>query len=148
MDSIVNLSTGVDRVRVGRECDCPTWGLLDWVERDRLLAGLTEWSWLFHRVRVKLLVHAENVGVHELRVLRPGWGQARKVMSELCLFADCSRVVLELTPTDEFGADLGRLRRFYASLGFESNHESVSGFVWRGSMIRDPVKGRRHGQGE
>jgi hypothetical protein len=145
MGSIVSLSAGVDRTSSWRKCDCPTWGLLDRVDRDRLLAGLMEWAWLFHLVRIKLLVHAEHVGVHELRYVRPGRGEARRVMSELCLFADCSRVVLELTPSGQGGADQARLRDFYVSLGFQPNSEPGSGFVWRGELIRHPVKGRWHG---
>jgi len=145
MGSIPGLSDLPVQSSVRRGCDCPTWGLLDQVGRDRLLAGLTEWAWLFHLVRIKLLVHAEHVGVHELRSLRQGKGGARRVMAELCLFADCSRLVLELTPTDQWGADPARLHGFYVSLGFEANGGPVSGFVWRGALIRYPVKGRGHG---
>lgn len=141
MASIVSRSAPVLR----RGCDCPSWGLLIRSERDRLLAGLMQWAWLFHLVRIKLLVHAEHVGIHELRTLSPGRGKTRRVMSELCLFADCSRVVLELTPTGQWGADLARLNAFYVSLGFEANNEPVSEYVWRGELIRYPVKGRGHG---
>lgn len=152
MDSSIGLyrentspSARVGEASCWRGCDCPTWGLLDRVGRDRLLAGLTEWAWLFHLVRIKLLVHAEHVGIHELRTLCRGRGKARHVMQELCLFADCSRLVLELTPTDEWGADPVRLRDFYVSLGFEANSEHGSGLAWRGELIRYPVKGRHHG---
>jgi len=55
------------------------------------------------------------------------------------------RVTLELTPTNEWGADLARLTRFYVSLGFAPNSESQWPFRWQAEMIRRPAPGRRHG---
>jgi len=54
-------------------------------------------------------------------------------------------VTLELTPTNEWGADLARLTRFYVSLGFAPNSESQWPFRWQAEMIRRPAPGRRHG---
>jgi len=127
-----------------RVCGCRCWRLLDRLERDAELGWVMAWAWQGHWVRLKLLAHGEHVGVHELASVARGRGEARRVMDKLCLWADCSRVRLELTPTNEFGADLDRLTRFYASLGFVPNTEPHRPFRWHGAMIRRPVHGRRH----
>lgn len=129
-----------------RPCDCPTWGMLDRVRQDLILAGFMEWAWLLYKVRLKLLVHGTHVAIHHLGALRPGEGRVRHVMTELCLFADCARVVLELTPTDQYGADLVRLTRFYVGLGFETNEEPRTPFRYQGKMIRYPMQRRGHGK--
>ncbi len=125
-------------------CGCPTWGLLEREQQDLTLDGFMQWSWIFYRVHTKLLVHDGHVGIHEVSTPRPGQGRVRQVMFEFCLWADCARTTLELTPTDEWGADINRLKQFYTGLGFEHNTEDLKPLVYQGEMIRHPIAGRRH----
>ncbi|HCT78595.1 MAG TPA: hypothetical protein DGG94_16785 [Micromonosporaceae bacterium] len=136
-------------VRVGqvpamRVCDCETWGLLDRTRRDLILAGFMEWAWLFYRMQLKLLARGSHVAICALLAVRSGQGRARKVMTELCQWADCARVTLELTPSAHWGADIAQLTKFYVSLGFEVNKEPDLPFRVQEAMIRYPVRGRGH----
>ncbi|HEX6685054.1 MAG TPA: hypothetical protein VF062_19850 [Candidatus Limnocylindrales bacterium] len=126
-------------------CGCRSWRLLDRVERDAELGWVMAWAWQAYWVRLKLLVHGEHVGVHELGSVARGRGNARSVVDKLCLWADCGAVVLELTPTDGWGADLARLSKFYTSCGFAPNTEPPWRFRWQGTMLRRPISGRGHG---
>ena len=65
-------------------------------------------------------------------------------MTELCAWANCARVILEISPSGQWGSDVERLTDFYASLGFEPNMESSERLCVQESMIRYPVRGRRH----
>lgn len=125
-------------------CSCRTWGLLGRVTRDLILYDYMEWARLLHQVQLKMLARGEHVAVCELLARRPGRGRARLVMTELCAWADCAVVTLELTPSNHWGCDVQRLTRFYESLGFEPNHEPEQLFRVRETMIRYPVKGRDH----
>lgn len=129
--------------RAGRSCDCPTWGQLDRVPRDLVLAGFMEWAWLFHQVDLKLLARGQHVAVCGLTALRPGRGRARVVMTELCAWADCARVTLELTPSNHWGSDVAQLTRFYESLGFEANTEPDEPLRVQEAMIRYAGRGSR-----
>lgn len=127
-----------------RTCSCRTWGLLDPLSRDYALDELMCAAALVFQVQVKLLARGEHVAICDLMSFKPGEGRARTVMTELCTWADCSRVALELTPSDHWGSDVDRLTRFYASLGFEPNNEPRNPFRVQGSVIRYPMKGRGH----
>lgn len=131
-------------LKTTQPCGCPTWGLLDRIQQDLTLDGFMQWSWHFYRVTTRLLVHDGHVGIHEISTICPGQGRVRQVMFEFCLWADCARVVLELTPTDEWGAELTRLTQFYVGLGFVPNEEKRSPLVYQGKMIRYPIAGRGH----
>lgn len=127
-------------------CECRPWGLLDRVQRDYALAGLMRWAWLYYKVRLKMLARGDHVAICELVAMRPGEGRVRKVMEEMCLWADCSRIPLELSPADDWGADIQRLRNFYGSLGFQPNYEPRTPYRAQEDMIRYPVQGRGHGR--
>lgn len=125
-------------------CSCRSWGLLRRISRDLILHDLMQWAGLLHNVQLKLLCRGEHVAICELLAVRPGHGRARLVMTELCAWADCARVTLELTPSNHWGSDVDRLTRFYASLGFEPNTEPKEPFRVQEAMIRYPKKGRGH----
>lgn len=122
-----------------KACDCPTWGLFDQFERDYILADLMEWAWAIHQVDLTLLARGEHVAICELLTMRPGEGRVRKVMEHLCQWADRSRVPLELSPSDLWGADIERLIRFYTSLGFQLNREPRTLLRLQEHMIRYPT---------
>ena len=112
-----------------KACHCPPWSGLDRWERDYHLADLTEWAWAIHHVDLTLRTRGDHVIIGELVSMQPGQGRARHVMEELCRRADCSRITLELNPTNDSDADLPQLA---TSLGFEDN------------VIRYPIKDHSH----
>ncbi|GIH10691.1 hypothetical protein Rhe02_87580 [Rhizocola hellebori] len=125
-------------------CSCRTWGLLGRITRDLILCDFMDWARLLHQVQLKLLARGEYVAICELLARCPGRGRARRVMTELCAWANCARVTLELSPSSHWGSDVERLTNFYAPLGFEPNTESDEHFCVQEAMIRYPVKGRGH----
>jgi len=84
------------------------------------------------------------LAICELLAYKPGHGEARRVITEICAWADCARVTLELTPSNHWGSDVERLTKFYESLGFVSKTEPQEPLRVRESMIRYPVRGRGH----
>lgn len=140
----VNLRLVVSNKIAERPCSCRTWRLVTPTSRDLVLLDFMRWAGLLHQVQLKLLARGDHVAICELLAVRPGAGRARRVMTELCSWADCASVTLELSPTDEWGANLERLTRFYERLGFEQNNEPLKTFLIKESMIRYPVKGRGH----
>jgi hypothetical protein len=125
-------------------CSCRAWDLLPRLSRDMLLDDLMEWAKLFHQVQLILLLYGERVVIRELAAQRSGSREARRVLSELCSWADCAHVVLELTPTRQWGFDLQRLTRVCVSLGFVPNRESHGPVHAQESMVRHPMPGRCH----
>ncbi|MFF9265821.1 GNAT family N-acetyltransferase [Streptomyces longwoodensis] len=93
-----------------------------------------------------LTVHTEwqrHGGVVLLAMLRVpeerrGQGVARRVVETLVEAADLAGVRLAVTPTDEFGADLARLRRFYESYGFVRNTGANRNWGVTADYIRRP----------
>lgn len=128
------------RARTG---DTRRWDQLDRTSRDVVLDEFMGWSMRHHRVLIKLLVRGRGVAVCELYSYKPGRGRARVVMAGLCRWADSAHVRLELMPTDEWGADLGRLIAFYRSLGFGSDpgQELWIGAARPGLLVRYPYAG-------
>jgi GNAT superfamily N-acetyltransferase len=118
--------------------------LLRPISRDFILFDLMEWAKALHGVQLKLLARGEHVAICELLVAQRNRGHARRVMAELCSWADCARVTLELTPSNHWGSNVDRLTAFYVSLGFEENPEEPTLFRIQESMIRYPVRGRGH----
>ena len=125
-------------------CSCRTWGLLGRITRDLILFDFMERARLLHQVQLKLLARGEHVAICELLALRPGQGRARRVMTEMCAWANCARVTMELSPSSQWGSDVQRLTNFYASLGFEPNPEPDARLCVQEAMIRYPVRGRGH----
>jgi len=127
-----------------RPCNCDTWRHIEREHRDHVLARLMEWAWLFYKVQLKMLVRGDHVAVCELVTLKPGEGRVRRVMEEICLWADCGDITLELSPSEHWGADVDRLTRFYFSLEFQYNHEPRNPFVVQEDLIRYPQPDRGH----
>ena len=142
--SSTRLRLVVSNPQAPNPCSCRTWGLLRPISRDFILYDLMQWASLLHQVQLKLLARGEHVAICELLAVRPGYGRARRVMTELCSWADCARVILELSPSDHWGSDTERLMRFYESLGFEANNDPEQPFLIQEAMIRYPVRERGH----
>ena len=127
-----------------RPCDCQPWASLRDVDRDLTLYDFMRWAHAFHEVELMLLARGSRVAVCQVFSIQPGRGHTRRVLAELCTWADCAGVALALTPTGQWGADVGRLTRFYVSLGFEDNTEPPPRFQVQEKMIRFPVEGGGH----
>jgi len=140
---IYRLHLVMSQARPEQPCTCRTWGLLSGLSRDLILADLMDWARTLHQVQLTLLARGDRVALCELLAARPGEGRARRVMTEICSWANCARVTLELTPSGHWG-DVQRLTQFYVSLGFEPDREPEQAFLVPGAMIRYPVQGRGH----
>lgn len=73
---------------------------------------------------------------------RRGQGVARRVVATVVEAADLAGARVAVTPTDEFGADLARLRRFYEGFGFVRNTGENRDWQCTEDYIR-PVGGAR-----
>lgn len=69
-------------------------------------------------------------------------GVGTSIMDRLVAAADAGRVRLALTPTDDFGGSVARLRRFYRRWGFVDNAGRGRDFSTRQTMLREPGAGR------
>ncbi|MFC4328366.1 GNAT family N-acetyltransferase [Streptomyces andamanensis] len=69
-----------------------------------------------------------------------GKGVFRRVVETLVAEADRRGFKLAVTPTDEFGAEVWRLRWFYRQLGFVRNAGEIRDFACKEDLIR-PVGG-------
>lgn len=69
---------------------------------------------------------------------RRGTGMGKKVMSEVVAEADRNGWQMGLTPDDEWGSSVPRLKRFYKEFGFVENKGRSRDFATRESMIRPP----------
>jgi len=67
---------------------------------------------------------------------RRGQGVARRAVETLVVAADLAGAQLAVTPTDEFGADLARLRRFYEGFGFVRNTGAARDWDHKEDYIR------------
>ena len=65
-------------------------------------------------------------------------GYGSKFMEDLCDYADLNDKKISLTPTNDFGSHLGRLKKFYKRFGFIENKGKHHDFTTRDSMIRMP----------
>jgi GNAT superfamily N-acetyltransferase len=61
-------------------------------------------------------------------------GIGTKVMREICDFADTNNLRVALTPSNDFGGSVTRLKKFYAKFGFKR----YKGFDVRQTMMREP----------
>lgn len=96
------------------------WRYMDRVERDLELDRLMRWAAREHGTTVQLLARSYYVAVCKLAVpvkLR-GDGRASTVLGALTRWADRELVVLGLTPTTQYGADMARLLSLYNRAGF------------------------------
>lgn len=89
-------------------------------------------------VLITFLYRAHRVSIVNLTV-QPGFrgrGLARTALGEVCRWADEYGFALGISPTDEYGADLDRLRAFYSRFGFVDDVEPSAPDLmvrqWRG----------------
>ena len=129
---------------VPAQCRCRTWRTLRGEQRDAVLDVFMGWAWTHHEVQLKMLARGEHVAVCEIVAAEPGHGRGGRVLDQLCRWADCAGVTLELSPTDQWGVDVDRLTRFYLRYGFEPNREPRQRFVIQEDLIRYPVPGGGH----
>lgn len=118
-----------------------TWADMTRDERDIELAQLMVWAKARERSELILLRRYKYVAVVKLAVpvrLRGG-GCATRVMRHLCAWADRETVLLGLSPTTQYGADLERLNGFYDRCGFVAK-DLDTGHPWgiASLLYRDP----------
>ncbi len=101
-----------------------------------VLGQFMNWSFEIWDVYLALLVRHSHVMICDLRSFSRGRGYVIKVMVELCQWSDCAEVPLELTPTDQYGSDLGRLVSFYRKFGFVENTEVQASWSIYGELLR------------
>ena len=65
-------------------------------------------------------------------------GYGTKFMKDLCFYADLNNKKISLTPSNDFGSHLGRLKKFYKRFGFIENKGKYHDFTTKDSMIRMP----------
>ena len=65
-------------------------------------------------------------------------GIGTKVMLELCKYADQKNRMITLNPTDEFGGNVNKLKRFYKRFGFVENRGKYKNFEISDDMYRLP----------
>src|SRR5687768_11494894 len=97
------------------------WRDMDHAERDRELKHLSQFAWRNQAVRLDLVRRPLYVALVKLETVtkrKRCQGRATRVMCALTSWADHHSVILGLTPTGEYGADMARLTSWYESLGF------------------------------
>lgn len=65
-------------------------------------------------------------------------GLGSKAMEMICDFADDNGLIIALTPTNDFGGTVSRLKQFYKRFGFVENKGRTKNFDTTESMVRDP----------
>jgi predicted GNAT family N-acyltransferase len=65
-------------------------------------------------------------------------GIGTKVMIELCKYADQKKLVISLNPSEEFGGNGSKLKRFYKRFGFVENRGKYKNFEISEDMYRIP----------
>lgn len=65
-------------------------------------------------------------------------GLGSKAMELITFFADDNGLTLALTPTNDFGGTVSRLKQFYKRFGFVENKGRTKNFDTQESMVRDP----------
>jgi hypothetical protein len=63
-------------------------------------------------------------------------GHARGAMEQLCALADTLGLTIVLSPADDWGSSVPRLKRFYKSLGFVENRGRKIDFSISAEMYR------------
>lgn len=61
-------------------------------------------------------------------------GIGSKVMKEICNYADKNELRIALTPSNDFGGNVNRLKQFYKKFGFVQ----YKGYEFRETMVREP----------
>ena len=126
---------------------CRQWADMGFFDRDGILSDWMDWARSARKVELELTIRNatyQRVTLYGLESKDPGKGNARAVMDELCRWADCAQVVLELAMTVKPRADADRLRTFFAILSFSPNVELPRRLLIYPDMIRYPALGAGH----
>lgn len=65
-------------------------------------------------------------------------GYGTKFMKDLCYWCDLNNKTLVLTPSNDFGSNLRRLKKFYKRFGLVENKGKSHDFSTKETMIRKP----------
>lgn len=66
-------------------------------------------------------------------------GIATDVLNTVIDYADREGKIVKLTPADDYGSNLNRLKKFYKRFGFISNSGRNKNFKYRDTMLRYPT---------
>lgn len=65
-------------------------------------------------------------------------GIGSDIMNILVTRADREGKIVGVTPVDEFGSSISRLKKFYKSFGFKPNSGRNKNFKYRDTFLREP----------
>ncbi|GIH10269.1 hypothetical protein Rhe02_83360 [Rhizocola hellebori] len=131
----------VSNQSAAQPCSCRTWRHLDRITRDLIICDFMLWAGLLHQVHLKMMARGEHVAIDELSAAE--FSKTRRVMTEICTWAECARVTLELRSASLWGSEAEQLTRSFESLGFEPDTSAGLFFAQR-AMVRYPGKGQGH----
>lgn len=91
----------------------------------------------------KIHIFETTDGYLEVNMIRikPGYrgqGIATNIMNKVISYSDRFNKIAYLTPTDEYGSNKRKLKKFYQRFGFVSNSGSNKDFRVKDTMIRYP----------
>ena len=66
-------------------------------------------------------------------------GIGSRILQDVIDYADRENKIVTLTPADDYGSSLSRLKKFYKRFGFVFNKGNNKDFRFRDSMIRYPA---------
>ena len=86
------------------------------------------------------LRHYQSVEINLIRVKKElqGKGLASEFMDKISHLADEYLITLTLSPSDSFGSNINKLKKFYNRFGFKMNTGSKADHRFSNSMIRKP----------
>lgn len=92
--------------------------------------------------QLSLMGNSDAIEINIIRINNEhkGTGIGSKIMQEICDYADDSNKILHLSPTDEFGSSISKLKAFYKKFGFVINRGNNKDFRFKNTMIRYPKK--------
>ena len=66
-------------------------------------------------------------------------GIGSEILQDVVNYSDRENKIVTLTPADDYGSSLSRLKKFYKRFGFVFNKGNNKDFRFRDSMIRYPL---------
>lgn len=116
---------------------------------DTLLDEKTKTKIVFTTSTVKKIYHVSTTSIsynerndyvklESLFTEEHNKGYGTKFMKDLCEWCDINNKKLCLTPTNDYGSNLARLKKFYKRFGFTENKGQHTDFTTKETMIRIP----------
>lgn len=65
-------------------------------------------------------------------------GTGTKIMNKIIEYANEKNLIIALTPTNDFGGNVNRLKKFYKSFGFVENKGRNRNFLFMQAMYKEP----------